>query len=404
MTTHPIPLTILVAEDDELIAAVTAETLEAAGYKVVSVPDGQAAWEAMPRIQPDLILSDVRMPRCNGFELLERVRSNPAYALTPFVIVSANADTADQRMGMSLGADDYVTKPYQPEDLLKTLKVRLRRATMVGNVLQQHQEFLTRVLPHELRTPLSAIIGYADLLIDIGQAWEVLSSTDLIDYGQNIRRSSDRLLKIAENFSLWSWFEAQAAAGQTGRPIALTKAAVVPANVHKWARASAESLGRLKDLTVEIEAATVQVPVEGFSAVVTHLVENAFKFSLPGTPVSLKGAAVGKNFVIQVVDRGRGMADEDLGKIDALLQIKRDQFEQQGLGMGLVLARNFARLAGGDLLMSKNSPKAGLTLRMILPLSGVFSGEKGLGLAEGGVVAPPADAKCHLEVDPESWT
>jgi two-component system sensor histidine kinase/response regulator len=371
------PPTILLVEDDELIATATAETLEAAGYRVVSLPDGQAACDALPRIEPDLILSDVRMPRCNGFELLQRVRSNPAHALTPFVIVSASADTADQRMGMSLGADDYVTKPYQPNDLLKTIKVRLERATMVGNVLQQHQAFLTRVLPHELRTPLSGIIGYADLMIEQGQAGEVLSATDLIDYGQNIRRSSGRLLKIAENFSLWSWFEAQAAAGQIGRPIALTKTAVIPANVHKWLRATAESLGRLKDLTVEIEAATVQVPAEGFSAVVTHLVENALKFSLPGTPVRIKAAVVGKNFEIQVVDRGRGMADEDLGKIDALVQIKRDQFEQQGLGMGLALARNFARLAGGELLMSKNISGAGLTVRMILPLSGAFPGEKG---------------------------
>jgi CheY-like chemotaxis protein len=214
MTTTPLPSTILLAEDDPLIREVTEQTLQSVGYRVVSVQDGQEAIEALQRVRPDLILSDVRMPRIDGFELLQRVRSDHDYRATPFIIMSAKAETSDQRMGMSLGADDYVTKPYLSADLLKTIEVRLARASLVNDRLRHHQQFLMRVLPHELRTPLSGIIGYADLMVLLGESGDTLTGKDLVDYGQNIGRSGQRLLGIAEDFSLWSWLESAKASGQ----------------------------------------------------------------------------------------------------------------------------------------------------------------------------------------------
>lgn len=87
--------TILLVEDDELVREIAAETLRDAGYKVVAMPDGEAAFEVLPTVRPDLILSDVRMPRCTGFELLQRVRIDPAYNPTPFIIMSAKVETSD---------------------------------------------------------------------------------------------------------------------------------------------------------------------------------------------------------------------------------------------------------------------------------------------------------------------
>jgi CheY-like chemotaxis protein len=87
--------TILLVEDDQLVREVTAETLRDAGYEVVAMPDGEAAFEVLPTVRPDLILSDVRMPRCTGFELLQRIRLDPAYNPTPFIIMSAKADTSE---------------------------------------------------------------------------------------------------------------------------------------------------------------------------------------------------------------------------------------------------------------------------------------------------------------------
>lgn len=173
--------TILLVEDDALVRAVAAETLRDAGYAVTESPDGEAVLRELAVVQPDLILSDVLMPLCSGFDFLRRLRSNPAHKTTPFVFTTAKASTADQRQGMSLGAYDYETKPYLPEDLLKTIEVRLARAEFYNKVIHRQQEFLSRILPHELRTPLSGIIGYADLMTEIGTEGGSLAADELIE-------------------------------------------------------------------------------------------------------------------------------------------------------------------------------------------------------------------------------
>ena len=359
---------ILIAEDDDLIRTVTEETLREAGYGVVSVPDGADAWAALSQIQPDLIVSDVRMPRCDGFELLQRVRRHPEYSQIPFIILSAKADTADQRMGMSLGADDYVTKPYQPADLLKTIAVRLERSTVINQILYHQQRFLTSVLPHELRTPLTGIIGYADLLVQSAEMHETISHEDLIDYGKNIMRSGQRLLRVAEDFSLWSWLEGKQEALRAGGKVERDLQAVDQALLEALARECADDHGRLDDLRVNVATAKIEVAPEGFNRTFRHLVENAFKFSLPGAVVEVTGRANEQFFEITVSDHGRGMTEDHIRQVAAMRQFGRERFEQQGLGMGLIIARIFARASGGELDLEAQNPGPGLVARLVLPL------------------------------------
>ncbi|PAW68483.1 MAG: hypothetical protein B9S34_02505 [Opitutia bacterium Tous-C1TDCM] len=365
----PTASTILLAEDDDLVRLIAEETLTDAGYRVVSVPDGAAALEALPRVRPDLILSDVRMPRCDGFELLQQVRADPANRTTPFIFVSAKADTADQRMGMSLGADDYVTKPFQARDLLKTISVRLARAALLGDRLRQQQRFLTRVLPHELRTPLTGIIGYAELMQHVAAEGGTLAGDELADYADNLGRSGRRLLRLAEDLSLWAWLEGAEAAARLGEPPESVTADIGAAVVHHWVRETAERFGRVPDLGVAAENAAVRVPAEGFACVVAHLADNAFKFSLPGSPVRITVRRETDRATVEVRDQGRGLTDDEISRIGAMQQFGRDRFEQQGLGMGLALAGGFARLAGGEFRLVRNAGQAGLTARLSLPLA-----------------------------------
>lgn len=369
MNTQQVPSTILFAEDDELVRQIAEETLRGAGYRVVAVGDGVEALEALRQVQPDLILSDVRMPRCDGFEFLQKVRRDPVNLATPFIIMSAKADTADQRMGMSLGADDYVTKPYKPEDLLKTIEVRLERAALINDILQQQQRFLTRVLPHELRTPLTGIIGYADLMMSVGESGESLTPAELVDYGRNLSRSGHRLLRVAEDFSLWSWLESSSFAVRAGRNQEGKSITLTAALVRQWCGNCAEVYGRERDVLVEMAESTALVPGEGLERVVTHLIDNAFKFSLPGSLVHVTAGPRGANFELTVVDRGRGMNDDDLANIGVMRQFGRERFEQQGIGMGLVLARSFAQLGGGEFQIARNPEGAGMWARLTLPRS-----------------------------------
>jgi signal transduction histidine kinase len=367
--TSAAPSTILLAEDDELVRLIAEETLTDAGYRVVSVPDGAAALEALPRVRPDLILSDVRMPRCDGFEFLQQVRSDPANVATPFILVSAKADTADQRMGMSLGADDYVTKPFQSRDLLKTIAVRLARASLLGERVQRQQRFLARVLPHELRTPLTGIIGYAELMEHVAADGGTLTNEELADYAANLGRSGRRLLRLAEDISLWAWLEDAEAVRRNGGDPELAATAVRAALVQDWCREVAERFGRAQDLAVQAEDAAVLAAPDGFACVAGHLVENAFKFSLPGSMVRVGVRRVEGRCVIEIRDQGRGLSEDEIAQIGAMRQFGRERFEQQGLGLGLALAGCFARVAGGALRLVRNDPPPGLTTVLELPLA-----------------------------------
>ena len=366
MTPESPQATILLVEDDPLVREVAVEILRQAGYAVVAVADGEAALQALSSARPDLILSDVRMPGCTGFELLERVRSNPIYTPMPFIFMSAKADTSDQRHGMSLGADDYVTKPYLPEDLLKTIKVRLARSAMFTAATHRQRQFLSEVLPHELRTPLSGVVGYADLMTEIGRAGESLSAEELVEYGTNLQRSGQRLQRVAEDFSLWSWFETLFDGLRFGTPVALTKISVARDELELWIDTIVAPYGRERDVTIDLQAATLTVPADGLVRVIQHLVDNALKFSPAASPVRITGVLQGARYEISVQDQGRGMDEPEIESAGSLRQFGQKQYEQRGLGMGLALAGSFARLAGGEFSVSSNRPALGITARLRL--------------------------------------
>lgn len=363
------PVRILLAEDDDLVRLVAKEMLTDAGYSVTAVCDGQEAMEEIQRGAPDLIVSDVRMPRCDGFELLQRVRHAPEFFQVPFVIVSAKADTADQRMGMSLGADDYVTKPYNPDDLLKTVSVRLERAAAVKGLLNQQYRFLTRILPHELRTPLTGILGYAELISQTGESGETLTPVELKEFGQNLLRSGQRLLSMAEDLTMWAWIESQREEMARGKHPAGLEQWVEPALIQKICEERATLYGRSGDFVAKVAPATVLLPGNGFHRVLRHLVENAFKFSLPGTLVEVVGRTNEFRYEIEVRDAGRGMTEEQLGSVGVMTQFGRDKYEQQGMGMGLVLSRAFARLSSGSLSIERNPAGVGMCVRLSIPLA-----------------------------------
>lgn len=120
--------TLLVVDDQPELAESLRLTLASAGYQVVTAGNGVEALAAL-RSQPiDLILADIAMPYMNGYQLFERVRENPRWIAIPFLFLTVRTMDSDIRYGKELGADDYLTKPIQPEDLLAAIHGRLRRA------------------------------------------------------------------------------------------------------------------------------------------------------------------------------------------------------------------------------------------------------------------------------------
>jgi DNA-binding NarL/FixJ family response regulator len=121
---------ILLIDDDPRVRTHCAQLLRLEGFEVCEAPDGRAGLAAAQTEQPDLIVCDVTMPRMNGHAALEALRADPQTARTPFIFLTGNSDMADLRIGMNLGADDYLVKPVEPEQLLSAVRARLRRAEL----------------------------------------------------------------------------------------------------------------------------------------------------------------------------------------------------------------------------------------------------------------------------------
>jgi two-component system sensor histidine kinase/response regulator len=364
------PIHILLAEDEPDVRAVAEGILSSFGYKVTAVANGAEALAALDAVQPDLIVSDIRMPFIDGFQLLQKVRADPTWHQIPFIIVSAKAESGDLRMGMSLGADDYVTKPYRPPDMRKAIEVRLQRAKQVSDAIASHQRLLTHILPHELRTPLTGVIGYADLMIDTAAEGKTLTVDELSEYGRMLQQSGARIFRIVENLLFWARLESpRDFLGNTDKTQRVQER-VGPLSLTRVAETIAKQFGRSRDVAIDCGTeARVQVVTPGIEFVTSHLVENAFKYSLPGTSVHVKACVEGKTFQLSIADLGRGMTPEQVARIGMFRQFERQRFEQQGIGMGLMLATTFARLSGGHLDLRPSEEGRGLVATMTLPLA-----------------------------------
>lgn len=122
---------ILVVDDEAILVETIAYNLEQAGYQVITVADGASALEAARRETPDLIILDIMLPEMDGFEVCRQLRRESNTSTTPIMILTAKADEIDKVVGLEIGADDYITKPFGRRELLARVRALLRRADYV---------------------------------------------------------------------------------------------------------------------------------------------------------------------------------------------------------------------------------------------------------------------------------
>ncbi|AXE22023.1 transcriptional regulator (plasmid) [Runella rosea] len=121
--------TILLIEDNEIIRENTADILELAGYQVYVAENGKVGVEKALAVKPDLVICDIMMPVLDGYGVLQILNKNPQLAGTPFIFLTAKTERTVLRKGMDLGADDYLMKPFDESDLLRSIEVRLNRVS-----------------------------------------------------------------------------------------------------------------------------------------------------------------------------------------------------------------------------------------------------------------------------------
>ena len=146
---------ILVIEDEPGVRENLAEILQLAQYEVVVAVDGMEGIELARQHRPDLIICDVMMPRMDGFEVLETLQANPELATIPLIFLTAMADLENLREGMDLGADDYLTKPFELDELLISINSRLRKRNYINQQIEKeksHVQSLNNLAKTQIKT------------------------------------------------------------------------------------------------------------------------------------------------------------------------------------------------------------------------------------------------------------
>lgn len=121
--------TILIVEDDEDILGLLEYNVEAAGYRPITAADGASAVAKARQYTPDLILLDLMLPGMDGFEVCKELKKVPETATIPIIILTARGEEVDRIVGLELGADDYVVKPFSPREVILRVKAIMRRST-----------------------------------------------------------------------------------------------------------------------------------------------------------------------------------------------------------------------------------------------------------------------------------
>jgi two-component system, sensor histidine kinase and response regulator len=367
---------ILVIEDAATLRKDIVEMLSYEGYEVTGAEDGLVGIDRAKEFMPDLIICDIMMPRMDGYGVLEHLRDYPNTATVPFIFLTARTDRVDVRHGMRLGADDYLTKPFTADELIQSVKTRLERHEVITSISERKLEDLRGniilALPHELRTPLNVILGFSDLLM---MDFNVMEPARVGDMARLINTSGMRLYRLVENYLIYANIEILKSEPDKLQAIREKRVDHPVQVIEVSTRNKLQLLAREKaiereaDLVLELnDDVRIQISEEHLRKIVEELVDNAVKFSQPGTPVTVVTRREGSRFVIEVGDQGRGMKAEQIAKIGAYMQFERDYYEHQGSGMGLVISQRLAELYNGYLNVSPNGEN-GLCAKVYLTIA-----------------------------------
>ena len=363
---------ILVVEDHDELREEVALVLEAESYKVYNAADGRKAIEMLQKggWRPDLIVSDIAMPHMDGYEFFTAVHSDTVLRAIPFIFLTARGTRHDERVGRQLGVDDYLVKPFDPEDLLIAIQNKLKRVEEFRlnaiSELDEARRTMVQLLSHELRTPLTYVTGGFSLLaeeLDNTLTPDAAISLDLIRSGAN------RLNRLTEQMVLF----AELTSGHVQLQMNNIATTVSIESVLKNVVAIQSSDAAARNITLNlIHLSNEGLHVFGLGALLTsallEVIRNAIAYSPEGSSIQIGLGHDANMAVIQITDSGRGIVPEDLPLVwNVLIQSERHKHEQQGAGMGLPIARKIIELHHGTIVLD-SVVNMGTTATICLPL------------------------------------
>jgi len=395
---------ILIAEDERSVAEAIATVLDREGLQTVVAHDGERAMALARSLQPDLILLDVMMPGRTGIEVCATLKTDPATASIPVIFVTASSEPMDRLVGIAAGADEYLTKPFSPAELIalvervlsgQTIEPRLRgpdlsaspsdqlvvfarewrelfeRERMERQALEQAQRRLEELdrlkaaflgaVTHELLTPFSSV----------GVALQVLQRLSE-DLSPNYRAALDDLLtEIAGLHRLVSGvvkFAELVNKRREPQPGHISLSQVIP-----WAVQPVAVLAQSREVDFRVfvppDLPNIHADPELLGEAVFQMAHNAVKFNLPGGEARVRVIERDGNVKIEVTDTGVGLTPERLATLGQPFMQEADALRrgQEGLGIGWAFVRYVAEVHGGWTHVESPGPGQGSTFSLILP-------------------------------------
>ncbi|MCY2993934.1 MAG: hybrid sensor histidine kinase/response regulator [Planctomycetota bacterium] len=373
---------ILLVDDMPANLQLLTDMLQARSYEVRPVLSGELALQAARRKPPQLILLDINMPGMNGYEVCKQLKGDPQLAAVPVIFISALDETLDKVKGFGLGAVDYVTKPFQFEEVEARVRThlelaRLRRELERHNVrleetvLQRTRELaeaharlaildeaksdFLHLISHEVRTPLSGIFGVAEMLLEI-----CADNPEAADCPELFQQSRRRLMTLIGDALLLSQIGAGAAAGvqQQCRLEELLKAARLQVGPFAQSR-------RIQIAPAPPDLGLVHGVPDYLVRALQSLLETAVKFARSGTLVRISKATARGEVRLFIEADGRGIPPEFLPRFFQLLTIAEPITIGGDLGFGPAVAERIVTLYGGT-VSAENLTPPGVRLAVCL--------------------------------------
>lgn len=353
---------VLIVDDVPDNLKILSDILKSEGHKVRPVLSGIQALQVAEIEKPDIILLDIMMPDFDGFEVCQHLKKNPYLQDIPIIFISALNNTNDIVKALQLGGVDYITKPFQAEEVTARVSTHLKICRQNRELVQLNKEkdkFLS-IIAHDLHGPLGTFAELTGMMVNESFHMTEEKKNNLM---QRISQSSRNLCGLLENLLKWSKL-------QNGHiqfdPQALPlKNEVISALETISESAVKKSIEIVTEFPDEIE---VFADKNMLQTILRNLISNAVKFTPRGGRVTVFAVREDRNVAITIKDTGIGMRKEILDtlfNIDSKNQRPGTEGEPS-TGLGLILSKEFVENQGGKIYAESESGR-GSVFQFSLP-------------------------------------
>ncbi|MCZ6874760.1 MAG: hybrid sensor histidine kinase/response regulator [bacterium] len=345
---------ILIVDDNPTNIAILEETLDEE-YQIETALSGEEALALAADFRPALILLDIMMPGIDGYETCQRIRSDPTLHNVKIIMVSAKAMVSERLEGYQAGADDYITKPFEEEELLAKVRVYLRLKSV--EELDQMKSDMLSLLSHEVRTPLNSIIPTLEMLL----SEENMNAEERRVWLETALQSAQRLLSLFDKALTLSMMRSGEYDFQL-QPDDLCN--VVRDAVCAVAKPVSARHVRIDQALPD--AAPAMLDRAQMTAVVAAILDNAVRFSPTKGCVSIEIAHDDDCFCLTITDQGAGIDPDAQSHVFKEFTPADIMSHTEGQGLSLAIARQTV-LAHNGTIDVESTKGAGTTFTVRLP-------------------------------------